>query len=293
MTQDARGANRRIAGVVLAVVAAAAVLAVWWFFVTTPTGQRLDEVAYEGSRIGRSRLDSTAQQVLAVVSVPFLVLVIAVAGGLALLRRRWRHAVAVAVVVAGANLSTQILKYDLLDRPDHGISETVDNSMPSGHTTVAATVAAAALIVAPPRWRWLAALLGAVYAGGTGVATMIGGWHRASDVVAAVLVVAAWLLVALVVLGPGADDTGRVAPQWVRRADTATRAFLLVVGIGAGLAALLSMLITTQGDGGARLERLIAYGGASVGVVAVTCLTAVVALWLAAPRPRSAPPARR
>ncbi|MFC7404435.1 phosphatase PAP2 family protein [Georgenia alba] len=286
MISDVRDGGRRVVGGLLAVAAAGAVLGVWRFFVTTPSGQRLDEIAYEGSTIGRSRLFETAHQVLDVVSIPFLVVVIAVGAGLALLRRRWRHAIAVCAVVGGANLTTQVLKYQVLTRPDLDISTLQDNSLPSGHTTVAGTVAAAAFLAAPPRWRWVAALLGAVYAGGTGVATMIGGWHRASDVVAALLVVAAWLFAALAVLGPAGDDTGRAAPAWVRTADRLARPLLAVVGIGAGLVALLSLLLTTQVTGASRTELMIAYGGASVGVVAVTCLSTLAALQLATRRAR-------
>ncbi|WP_052436747.1 hypothetical protein [Georgenia sp. SUBG003] len=159
---------RRAAGVLLAVLASAAVVGVWWFFVTTPSGQRVDEIAYLGSRIGRSRLDGGAQTVLDVVSVPFLALVVVVAGAVALLRRRLMLAVAVAAVVGGANVTTQLLKYHVFTRPELGISEAGMNSLPSGHTTVAATVAGAALLATPPRWRWLALLVGLAYAGGTG-----------------------------------------------------------------------------------------------------------------------------
>jgi len=275
---------RRAAGVLLAVLAAAAVLGVWWFFVTTPTGQRVDEIAYLGSRIGRSRLDGSAKTVLDVVSIPFLALVVVVAGTVALLRRRLMVAVAVAAVVGGANVTTQLLKYSIFSRPELGISEAGMNSLPSGHTTVAATVAGAALLATPPRWRWLATLVGLAYAGGTGVATMIGGWHRASDVVAAILVVAAWVFLALAIVGPGTDDSGRAAPAWSRRADAVTRPFLVVAGLAAGLVAVGAMLVVLQVDGDSRTELLLAYGGASAGVVAVACLSGYAALALGAPR---------
>jgi membrane-associated phospholipid phosphatase len=275
---------RRALGVLLAALAAAAVVGVWWFFVTTPTGQRIDEVAYFGSRIGRSRLDGGARSVLDVVSVPFLALTILVAGAVALLRRRLMVALAVVAVVGGANVTTQLLKYSVFERPQLGISEASMNSLPSGHTTVAAAVAGAAFLATPPRWRWLATLVGLAYAGGTGVSTMIGGWHRASDVVAALLVVAAWVFLALAVVGPGTDDTGRAAPAWSRRADALTRTFLAVVGLASGLAALVAMVVVSQVAGDSRTEQLLAYGGASAGVVAVACLSGYAALALGAPR---------
>ncbi|WP_193312787.1 phosphatase PAP2 family protein [Georgenia subflava] len=280
------GASRAVA-LALAVLAGAAVVAVWWFFVTTATGQHVDEVAFEGATIGRWRLAESAQSVLDVVSVPFLVLVILVGVLVAVLRRRWLLAVAVGVMVGAANVTTQLLKYGLFTRPELGVSEIETNSLPSGHTTVAASVAAAAILVAPPRWRWLAALLGALYTGATGVATMVGGWHRASDVVAGVLVVTAWLLLAQAVVGTGggarrggaradaAAATGRAA-----RTTRLTVHLLAIVGVGAGLVALLSMLVISQADGESRTELLLAYGGASVGVVGVTCLAVLAPLVL-------------
>src|SRR5690625_7702160 len=44
------------------------------------------------------------------------------------------------------------------------------------------------LFLSPPRFRPIATILGAINAAGTGVSTLIGGWHRASDVVAAMLI---------------------------------------------------------------------------------------------------------
>ncbi len=271
----------RWAGALGGVLAAAAVLGVWWFFVTTTTGQHVDEIAFEGSRIGRGRLSEYARGVLNVVSVPFLVLVIAASTVVAAMRRRWLLAVAVAAMVGAANVTTQVLK-EVLTRPELGISEAAMNSLPSGHTTVAASVAGAVLLVSPPQWRWLVAPLGAAYAGATGLATMIGGWHRASDVAAAILVVAAWTLLTQAVLGGGGSDGDDHRPE-TTRLTRLTSGLLAVLGAGAGLVALASMVVTTQVDGSGRPERLLAYGGASLGVLAVACL-ATLAVLLTHPR---------
>ena len=86
---------------------------------------------------------------------------------------------------------------------------------PSGHTTAAASVSAALLLVVPPRARPWAAVLGAGYTTATGISTLIGQWHRPSDVVAAVLVVLAWTAIAcaLVALTPARRvDGDRCAP---------------------------------------------------------------------------------
>ncbi|WP_448070836.1 phosphatase PAP2 family protein [Georgenia yuyongxinii] len=268
--------SRRTVAAVLAVLAAAAVAGVWWFFVTTVPGQRLDDVAYTGSRIGRTRLAEYTQSVLDVVSVPFLVSVIVVTTAVALLRRRWWLALGVGAVVGGVNLTTQLLKYEVFTRPGLGVTDGyADNTLPSGHTTVAGSVGLAVLLVAPARWRWLVAPLAAAYTGATGIATMVDGWHRASDVVAAVLVVAAWTLLALAVTGP-VDATGPVrAVGWA----------LGVAGVGGALVAVVALTLTRGADADpSRAQMLIAYGGASVGVLAVLSL-ATLAVLLVGSRP--------
>ncbi|MFD1505420.1 phosphatase PAP2 family protein [Georgenia yuyongxinii] len=268
--------TRRTVAALLAVLAAAAVTTVWWFFVTTATGQHLDDVAYTGSRIGRTRLAEYTQSVLDVVSVPFLIVVIVVATAVALLRRRWWLALGVGAVVGAANLTTQLLKYEVFNRPDLGITDGyAANTLPSGHTTVAGSVGLAVLLVAPARWRWLVAPLAAVYTGATGIATMADGWHRASDVVAAVLVVTGWALLAVAVTGP-VDAVGPVrAAGWV----------LGVAGVAGALVALVCLLLTRGADADpSRAQMLIAYGGASVGVMAVLSL-ATLAVLLVGARP--------
>ncbi|WP_324652403.1 phosphatase PAP2 family protein [Georgenia sp. H159] len=266
--------SRRTAAlsVVLAVVG---VVVSWGVFVTTTAGQRAEETALTGSAIGRWRIAEETRSVLDVVSVSFLALVILVGVSVALLRRQWLTALAVPLVVGGANVTTQLLKYEVFSRPDLGVSAAHVNSLPSGHTTVAASAAAVAVLVSPPRWRWVVALVGWAYAGGTGLATMVNGWHRASDVVAAVFVVLAWGALAELVLG------AREAPP-DGRANRVTSRLLLAAAAGTGGLAVLALALTSLGTApaDARATLLVAYGGSGLGVVAVTCLTAGLLLHL-------------
>ena len=275
------GTLRRDA-VLVAVLAAVGVLAVWWLFVVTTLGQEVESTALEGSRIGRGRLAEGSQTVLDVVSVLFLVVVIAAGVAVALAQRQWRAALAVPLLVGGANVTTQLLKYEVLTRPDLGVSEAVANSLPSGHTTVAGTVAAVAVLVAPPRWRWAATLVGWAYAGGTGLATMVNGWHRASDVAAAMLVVLLWGALAVLVAQPHLP-----APE--HRPTTVTRRLLLLAAGLTGLLAALSLALTAAavGPDASRAELLVAYGGAVLGVAAVTLLSAGLLLDLSTRAPQS------
>ncbi len=118
-------------------------------FVTSVTGRRVDGAALHGAdEFGGGPLWATAAHLLDIVSVPFVAGVVIVTMALAFARRRVALAVQVAVLVAGANVTTQVLK-SVLVRPDLGLADRIANSLPSGHTTVAAS-AAAALVLAVP-----------------------------------------------------------------------------------------------------------------------------------------------
>jgi hypothetical protein len=67
--------------------------------------------------------------------------------------------------------------------------------------TVALSVALAAVIVAPPAWRWLVAIGVSAAATSVGVALVLGRWHRPSDVLAAVFVCLVWAAVGLLAAG--------------------------------------------------------------------------------------------
>ncbi|MEG3616157.1 phosphatase PAP2 family protein [Isoptericola haloaureus] len=190
-----RPAVRPAAHVAAAAVALVAVLAVWLtyrVFVTTLPGQQLDDLARDGALYGQDSLWRVAEPVLDVVSVAFVVAGIGAAMLVAVVRRRWILALQVAVLVGGANLTTQVLKHSVLTRPDLLPGWYSGNTLPSGHTTVAASVSVALLLATPRAWRPVVALLGAAYTAATGVSTLVGQWHRPSDVVAALFVVLAW-----------------------------------------------------------------------------------------------------
>lgn len=290
MVYHPRDGARRAVAAVFAILTAGGVAFLWWFFVSTASGQRIDQFALDGAALSQSRLDLAARDALQLISVTFLIVVVAITGILAVLRRRWAHAIAVVVVVGGANVTTQILKDHVLTRPDLDVTWVMPNSLPSGHATVAASVVAAALLAVAPRWRWFVAGIGTIYMAGTGMATMVIGWHRPSDVVAAILVVTAWLLLALAVLRR--EDVGAPGgkmPSWARGADITTRALL---GLGMAAAALVSFaaILNTrgaaEGTGPESFDLWVAYIGGVAGVLAASSLGALLALVLSAPRSR-------
>lgn len=280
-------------GLTTAFVASAGVWLTWRVFVGDVAGQRVDQAVFEGAQYGRNHLWQVAEPMLEVVSVPYLALVLIGAVAIAVARRRWGLALQVALLVAGANLTTQLLKYLVFDRPDLGATPVFSNALPSGHTTAAAAASAALVFVVPPRVRPWAAVLGAIYTAATGVSTLVGAWHRPSDVVAALLVVLAWsgLACALAAASPprgGTDDPTATAQRSLPRAARAPgpgrRRGLAGFGIGGGLLVLAALgaalpaaysmhaTWTTAGELDSRAELLVAYAGGVSGIVAMSAL---------------------
>ncbi|MFD6140624.1 phosphatase PAP2 family protein [Promicromonospora sp. NPDC060271] len=259
----------RITAVIVAAVALWAVWATWDTFVASPLGQRADQLALEGAARGQNTLWELAEPVLGVVSNSFIGLGLAAAVILALARGRWWLAVQVAILVGGSNLTTQVLKHAVLDRPALLDVPRADiNTLPSGHTTVAASIAAGLLIAVPRRWRPVVAVAGAAYTGATGVSTLIGQWHRPSDVVAAILVVLAWGAAVCALSSPSSLDAPQDGPQ----PGTSGAAALLLLGAAGTGALAVGALGSVRGDGwGLPLGGdLTAYMGGMLGVVAVT-----------------------
>ena len=266
----------RAAAVVVTVLCAVVLGVLYVVFVTTATGQALDHAAFRGAMRGQGELWRIASPVLDVVSEGFVVVGLALAVVVAIARRRWSLAFQAVVVIAGANLSTQLLKH-VLARSELGIGRAA-NSFPSGHTTVAASVVVALVIAAPRRWRPGIAVAGAVYAAGTGISVLVGQWHRVSDAVAALVVVALWTAVATLFVTRGSlDDVG------TRRDRPYALRFLWGVGLvsatvaavgGRNLAVRLDLATVTSDD------LLLAYVLGMVAVIAASCLALAVVLQL-------------
>lgn len=263
----------------VAVGCALLVLAVDHVFVLTERGQLVDSAALEGAGIGRARIIEPVHRVLDVVSVGSLAAAGLLAGAVALLRRRYLLALVAVSVVVASNVTTQLLKYHVLDRPDLGtvVEGMRGNTLPSGHTTVAMSVAAAFVLVAPARLRAVTAVLAAAYGAVTGVATLSAGYHRPSDAIAACLVVGAWAsglgaLGALVVpsrtLVPRLGSGHRVAASMLGAGA--------VVLIGAGSLATWATARALPGELD-RAQLLLAYASGAA-MIAGTALAVVASL---------------
>jgi membrane-associated phospholipid phosphatase len=192
MTATSTAVSRRSSLVVISASCAVLLVGLYLVAVQTPFGQRIDEAALSG-RTRDSAVQHAVRSALDTVSMSSLVIATAALVLLALLRNRLRLAVGIGVLVVGANLTTQILK-DALERPHFEISgvHSAVASFPSGHSTVAMSLALALVLAVPARLRVPVGITGVAYAVVVGAATLTGAWHRPSDVLGAYLVTLGW-----------------------------------------------------------------------------------------------------
>lgn len=278
----------RVLALLVALAGAVATVALWRGFVGTHLGQVVEEITYDGALFGRTWLWTLAKPLLNVVSVSFVVLGTAVAMAVALVRRRWSLAGQVVLVMAGSNVTTQLLKHSVFVRDDLGTESWWGNSLPSGHTTVAASVSVALVFAVPRVTRPIVALLGAAYTAATGISTLVGQWHRPSDVVAAVCVVLFWGALACALTTRSALDPGGAGAARNSSAPrgSGTAWTLTVLGVVGGACAVVAawalhrtaVVVESAVEVTSRME-LVAFVGGAGGVVAATAV--VFALLLA------------
>lgn len=266
----------RLAGeAVIAVVIASAVLAgCVQLFVHGRAGQRLDQAAMWAVS-GPAGTLRHLHAVLGTISVATVAVALAGCELLALLRRRWSVALAVMVLVAGANATTQILKHEVLTRTDFGLG--THNTLPSGHTTVMVSLALAAILVAPRALRAVVTLLGAAAATLVGVGTVVARWHRPGDVVAAVAVCVIWAALALLLVAATSRCSGvRPSP------GGGAVAWALLGAVTIGVVLVAAGLRPAPG-----LPASLGLAAASLAAIGVACAAAVG--WAATMAARSLP----
>jgi membrane-associated phospholipid phosphatase len=149
-----------------------------------------------------------------------LLAMLAVACAIALWRGRPLDALAAVTVVAGANLTTQVLKVALAHprfQSVLGHDQLGPVAFPSGHATAATSIAIAFAFVVPPDWRLAVAAIGACFVAAVGCSVMVLAWHFPSDVLGGVLVASGWgfavLALRRVAEGGGASPRGQASPS--------------------------------------------------------------------------------
>lgn len=287
----------RVARVLLCIlgvlVASAAVVLLADGAVSTARGQRLDELALRGGTADEGPLTGVVFPALDTVTIPVVVIALLAAAVLALLRRRYRVIVQIALLTFGANITTQVVKGLVLDRTALADQVAVTpNSFPSGHMTLAASVAVAVTVAVPQGVRSLTGILGVAWTAAAGTGTIALGWHRPSDAIGALLVVGAWsCLVLMVEPRPTPSSPDQKRP----RHSGATGALLLgavtvVAAVGLVLALLALPTPLRLSDAG---DQSLAYGASALAMIAGSAAVMTVVLLLRAPDPQRAHPVER
>ena len=108
-----------------------------------------------------------------------------------------RTALAVGVLLAGANSTSQLLKPALayhreLYHTHWHLYNLPDAAFPSGHATAAMSLSLAALLIVPRAYRPLVATFGALFTISVSFAILILAYHFPSDIVGGYLIATAW-----------------------------------------------------------------------------------------------------
>lgn len=222
-------------------------IGIYEYFVRTYTGQLIEFSLLNASEFFEHPLPtlnlSVPANMLLVIAVPAVLFAV-----ITVVRQKFLAAMIAAGAMVGANLSTQLIKHGWLDKPvlERGPAWPeywMNNTLPSGHTTVVTSVAVALFLIASPRQRPFFAVLTAFYAGAVGAYTFIETWHTPADVAAAYLVVAVWALVGGWLIMR--TDPRRNSVVYDAEPDVAPAAgFCWFLGIVLGLGAMLCLLFS-------------------------------------------------
>ncbi|QPZ38017.1 phosphatase PAP2 family protein [Paramicrobacterium chengjingii] len=173
----------RARSILVAIVAALGFVVSFFMAVQTQLGQRVED------RVLDSSLYSERSPLLALVTVPNLAIALAVIVLIGALRRAWADTVIAAAAMGLSNVLGQLLKHQILQRPDFSIDAV--NTFPSGHTIAFTSIAFALVIVLPHAVRPLVMPVFSAVLGLVSAQLVVFGWHRPSDIVGGALLVLA------------------------------------------------------------------------------------------------------
>lgn len=225
---------RRLGRVAIVVISLCAFVILTVLSLRSFTGQALDDIVLSTLRVGHRQvlpLTDLLRTGVSEISVGIAILIVMV---IAAARRRFALAMRMGVMIAGANITTQLLKRWILDRPFLGVGIDLGNSYPSGHATVLVSVALAAVVVVSQRIRSLVAAGVSVITALSLIVIIVSGWHRPSDIIGAILISLIWAMT--------------LAPQEepVKTSDTLNRRMLVASGSAVILSAIAVGLLWSQ-----------------------------------------------
>jgi membrane-associated phospholipid phosphatase len=242
---------------------------------------RLDATALHGLATLRGPWANPVAHLLTRLADPLPLLVMlggVFACGWALGRRR--QAVAAVALVTAANVTTQVLKVALAHprvQPALGGDPLGPEAFPSGHATAAMSIALAAVLVAPARWRPAVAAVATAYVVGVCTSLLVLVWHFPSDVVGGLLVASGCFFCAVAAMRAAPGSYSAAARERIRLAVSprlGEAALVFVFGI-----AMLALLRAQDLVSFARLHTVatvtaLAIMATSAGLVATAALIA-------------------
>ncbi len=227
------------------------------------------------AQLSHPRLQSVTSFVAGLCDPHTYVILCAVPLLVALRRHRPRVAVMIAVIILGANETTQLLKPLLAAARDpvywNPISEA---SWPSGHATASMSLALCSVIAAPARYRPAVGAAMAAFAIAVCYSFLELGWHYPSDVLGGFLMATAWTLVGMA--GLWTYEARRPAPRTPEPGAERVsigRALMpaVVMILASGFGALLIVLARPhQVIDYARGHEAFVVGAAAIGALSVT-----------------------
>lgn len=272
----------------LAVVCLLALLGTWFATFHIGLFERADQSVFRGFADLRQHphVDNFASFVAGLCDPQAFLCLAAIPVAVVLLRGRPRLAIAIAAILLGANVTTELLK-PLLAHPRAdwllGGRTPVDAaSWPSGHATAAMSLALTSVLAAPGRLRPAFAVLGAAFAVAVSYSFLTLGWHYPSDVFGGFLVAATWTLAVVAALLSAEQRPARPVtepPRVSRGTRVSLRAALAPPG-----AALLGAVALACAVAVARPHEVVVYVRAHevfvVGATAIGAMALVLATGL-------------
>lgn len=171
-----------IRSIIVAVLGAAGFAVSYATGVLTRLGQSVEQQVLDSSYYAE------ASPLLKLVSIPHLAIALGIVVLIGLIRRAWGDLLVGAAVIAASNVLGQLLKYEVLKRPALILDGA--NTFPSGHTIAFCSALFALLIVLGPAVRAVVLPLAAATICLAGGQLIVFGWHRPSDVIGGVCLVA-------------------------------------------------------------------------------------------------------
>jgi membrane-associated phospholipid phosphatase len=232
-------------------------------------------------QLGRPRLNRITQAVADLCDpMPFIVFA-AIPVAIALLRGRPRVALALAVLLLGANESTEVLKPLLTGARDPVAGDFLTHSTwPSGHATACMSLALSMVISVPARRRPVVGAAMAAFCVAVVYSFLELGWHYPSDVLGGFEMSTTWALLTVGCLA--AYDARHPAFDRVRSGSGAAFSVGealapagLLIACGAGFAAALTALRPHAVLGYAGAHSMFVVGAAAIAFLSFSCAAGV------------------